>query len=72
MNAGIGNFNSVRYVERYLTKLQHLQPTDILIHEFINEAEELPIGSANFLLRHSHLAVTVSAGNTVRFIYFDF
>jgi len=59
LNAGIGNYNTVRYVERFLTRLEPLKPTDIVVHYFVNDAEELPPGGGNFLLRHSELAVTL-------------
>jgi lysophospholipase L1-like esterase len=59
LNAGIGNYNTVRYVERFLTKLSALEPTDIVVHYFVNDAEVLERGGGNFLLRHSQLAVTL-------------
>lgn len=58
INAGIGNYNTVRYVERFLTKLQYLKPTDIVVHYFINDSEQLSSGNNSFLLRHSQLAAT--------------
>jgi lysophospholipase L1-like esterase len=59
MNAGIGNYNSVRYVELFLTKLTDLQPTDIVVHAFVRDGEALEAGGGNWLLQHSELAVTV-------------
>lgn len=59
LNAGIGNYNTARYVELYLTRLANLEPTDIVIHYFVNDAEELLPGGGNFILRHSQLAVTL-------------
>jgi lysophospholipase L1-like esterase len=59
LNGGIGNYNSVRYVERFLTKLTDIKPTDIVVHYFIRDAEILDAGGGNFLLRHSELAVTL-------------
>jgi lysophospholipase L1-like esterase len=59
LNAGIGNYNAVRYVERFLQRLTQLQPTDIVIHYFLRDAETLEAGGGNFLLRHSELAVTL-------------
>jgi lysophospholipase L1-like esterase len=56
LNAGIGNYNTVRYVERFLTKLTDLKPTDIVVHYFINDAEALKPGGGNFILRSSQLA----------------
>ncbi len=58
-NAGIGNYNTVRYVERYFTQFTDLQPTDIVVHYFVNDAEELHSGGGNWLLRNSQLSVTL-------------
>lgn len=58
LNAGIGNYNTTRYVERFLTNLTELQPTDIVVHYFLNDAEILPPPSGNWLMRNSQLAVT--------------
>lgn len=57
LNAGIGNYNAVRYSERFLTKLTHLEPTDIVVHYFVNDAEKLGAGGGNWFLRNSQLAV---------------
>ncbi len=59
LNAGIGNYNAPRYVERFLTKLTDLNPTDIVVQYFLRDAERLDAGGGNFLLRHSQLAVTL-------------
>jgi len=59
LNAGIGNYNAVRYVERFLTKLTDLAPTDIVVHYFLRDAEILDAGRNNPLLRNSQLAVTL-------------
>lgn len=58
LNAGIGNYNTVRYVELFLTKLKKIQPSDIVIHYFLNDAEVLQ-NRDNFLIRQSQLAVTI-------------
>jgi lysophospholipase L1-like esterase len=58
LNAGIGNYNAARYVERFLTRLAALNPTDIVVHCFPRDAEILEAGGGNVLLRHSQLAVT--------------
>ncbi len=59
LNAGIGNYNAVRYVERFLTTLTDLEPTDIVVHYFINDAEVLQRGGGNTLLRNSQLAALI-------------
>ena len=58
LNAGIGNYNAVRYVERYLTKLADIPVTDIVVQYFVNDAEVL-ISQDNFIIRNSELAVTL-------------
>lgn len=64
LNAGIGNYNAPRYVERFLTKLTDLNPTDIVVQYFLRDAEQLEAGGANFLLHNSQLAVTLWAAGT--------
>ena len=59
LNAGIGNYNAVRYVNRFLMRLQGLHPTDIVVDGFVRDAESLDPGGGNFLLRNSELAVTI-------------
>jgi lysophospholipase L1-like esterase len=59
MNAGIGNYNAERYVQRFLTGLTATQPTDIVVHFFVRDAEKLDAGGGNWLLRNSQLAVTL-------------
>lgn len=61
MNGGIGNYNAVRYVERFMTQLTDLQPTDIVVHAFVRDAEVLEAGGGNCLLRNSQLAVVLYA-----------
>lgn len=58
LNGGIGNYNAVRYVERFNRRLVQLNPTDIVVHYFVRDAEVLEAGGGNILLRHSQLAVT--------------
>ncbi len=57
LNAGVGNYNSVRYIELFFTKLKELHPTDIVIHFFLNDAEELHVPKSNWFLQNSQLAV---------------
>lgn len=58
LNGGIGNYNSERYVELFLTRLEGLHPTDIVVMYFVRDAEKLEAGGGNWLLRNSELAVT--------------
>ena len=59
LNGGVGNYNAERYVSRFFKELMPLKPTDIVVHYFLRDAEELPPGGGNILLRHSELAVTL-------------
>ena len=59
MNAGIGNYDTQRYVELFLRRLSDLRPTDIVVHYFLRDAEMLEPGRGNWLLQHSQLAVTM-------------
>jgi lysophospholipase L1-like esterase len=59
LNGGVGNYNAERYVSRFFMELTDLQPTDIIVHYFLRDAEALPPGGGNWFLRHSELAVTL-------------
>jgi hypothetical protein len=59
LNGGVGNYNTERYVNRFLKELTLVEPTDIVVHYFLRDAEDLPAGGANFVLRNSELAVTL-------------
>jgi len=57
LNGGVGNYNAVRYVERFFTQLKALNPTDIVVQYFLRDAEKLDPGGGNILLRNSEFAV---------------
>lgn len=59
LNGAVGNYNANRYVELFFRNFTGLNPTDIVVHYFINDAEILPQGGGNWFLRHSQLAVTL-------------
>ena len=59
LNGGVGNYNAERYVSRFFKELSGLNPTDIVVHYFLRDAEDLEPGNGNILLRHSELAVTM-------------
>jgi lysophospholipase L1-like esterase len=59
LNGGVGNYNADRYVSRFFRELAGLNPTDIVVHYFLRDAEDLEPGNGNLLLRHSELAVTM-------------
>ena len=59
LNGGVGNYNADRYVSRFFKELTGLNPTDIVVHYFLRDAEDLEPGNGNLLLRHSEVAVTM-------------
>ena len=59
LNAAVANYNSERYVELFLTRLQTLEPTDIVVHYFLRDAEVLESNERNRILRNSQLAFTL-------------
>ena len=61
LNGGIGNYNTVRYTERFLTRLSHLAPDIIVIQHFVNDAEVLEFDRGNWFLRNTQLAGTLWA-----------
>ena len=58
-NAGVGNYNTERYVTRFFKELKVLQPTDVVVNYFLRDAENLKPSKPNFLLKNSQLALTV-------------
>ena len=48
LNGGVGNYNSVREVELFQTRLKELHPTDIVVHYFLRDAEKLEPGEETF------------------------
>jgi lysophospholipase L1-like esterase len=59
LNGGVGNYNAERYVSRFFKEQTELKPTDIVVHYFLRDAEDLPPGGGNYLLRNSQAAVTL-------------
>ena len=59
LNAGIGNYNTQRYVELFFTKLKELNPTDIIVNYALNDVEILHKSEGNWFLQNSQLAVTL-------------
>lgn len=57
MNAGVGNYNAQRAIELFLARLVDTKPTDIVVQFFLRDAEALPPGRDNWLIRNSELAV---------------
>ena len=60
LNASVGNYNTFRYVENFLRNQKKLDPEVIVINYFINDAEILPMGSDNWLLKNSALAASLN------------
>lgn len=59
LNAGVGNYNTERYVNNYFENLISLNPDTIIVQYFLNDAEVLPNTSGNLFTRNSQLAVMI-------------
>jgi lysophospholipase L1-like esterase len=57
LNAGVGNYNAVRYVNLFLKRLTVLKPDVIVVHYFLRDAEDLKPAVENVVMEHSELAV---------------
>lgn len=66
LNGGVGNYNAERYVGNFFHRLKPVDPTDIVVHYFLRDAEDLGAGGGNVILRNSELALTLwIAGNRI-------
>ena len=59
LNAGIGNYNTVRYVTLLEKNISVWKPNTVVVQYFVNDAEILSQPSTNLLFQHSQLAVTL-------------
>lgn len=59
LNAGVGNYNAVRYINNFTKNLIFLNPDKIILQYFVNDAEKLQNRSGNLLLQKSQLAVSI-------------
>jgi hypothetical protein len=57
INTGIGNYNAHRYVRMFDKKIDTIKPDIVVVHYFVNDAEDLQARDGNFLLRNSQIAV---------------
>lgn len=58
LNGGVANYNAERYVERFLTQLEGLNPSDVVVQYFLRDAEKPDPAGDNILLRNSEFALT--------------
>lgn len=52
INTGIGNYNSVLHSILIQNKIDFLEPDHLILHYFINDAEELAVGTQNLFIKH--------------------
>ena len=52
INTGIGNYNSVLHAILIENKIDSLQPDQVVLHYFINDAEELAAGTQNVFVKY--------------------
>ncbi|MBH45888.1 MAG: hypothetical protein CMC93_04655 [Flavobacteriaceae bacterium] len=59
LNGSIGNYNTFRYVNSFLSNQIEISPELIVVNYFINDVEILPVNSSNWLIRNSQLFATL-------------
>ena len=59
LNSSVGNYNTYRYVNLFFENLKHIQPQEIVVNFFLNDAEILEFGSTNWIIKNSQLAATL-------------
>ena len=59
LNAGVGNYNTQRYIENYFENLSNIKIDNLIIAYFINDTEILLPNNSNFFERNTHLGVLV-------------
>ena len=52
LNTGVGNYNSNLESIFVLNKIKELEADELVLHYFINDAEELPKGTNNFFIKN--------------------
>lgn len=57
LNAGIGNYNTKRYVSNYFKNLSYLKPDEILVLFFVNDTEILKNNYGNYFTKNFNFAV---------------
>ena len=61
INAGVGNYNSVQEVAYFLERGVRLQPDEVVLGFYINDAEPTPSPNTNLLARTSYAYVVASS-----------
>lgn len=60
LNGSIGNYNTIRYVNNFLSNQTDIEPKVIVINYFINDVETLPINRSNWIIKNSQLFATLT------------
>ena len=60
LNGSVGNYNTYRYVNNFLSNQKGIKPDYLVVNYFINDSETLPIGKSNWLIKNSQLCATLS------------
>jgi lysophospholipase L1-like esterase len=61
INAGVGNYNSAQEVAYFKSRGIGLQPDELILGFYINDAEPTPAPNASLLARHSYVYVLASS-----------
>jgi lysophospholipase L1-like esterase len=61
INAGVGNYNSAQEVAYFKARGIYLQPDEVMLGFYINDAEPTPAPSVNVIAQHSYVYVLASS-----------
>ena len=62
INGGVGNYNTVQEVAYFRERGLRLNPDEVILGFYINDAEPIPVPTQNVLARHSYLYVLATSG----------
>ena len=60
LNGSIGNYNTYRYINNFLTNYTDIKPEIIVVNYFINDVESLKNGKSNWFIKNLQLAATLN------------
>ena len=60
LNGSVGNYNTYRYVNNFLSNQKNVKPDYLVVNYFINDSETLPVGESNWFIKNSQLCATLS------------
>jgi len=60
LNGSVGNYNTFRYVNNFISNYNNINPDLIVVNYFINDVEILPIKKSNWVVKNLQLVATLT------------